>query len=354
MTEAAASDQSLEGRVAWASPSNIALIKYWGKHGVQLPRNPSVSLTLSQCATTTEIIYKPSAGDLSFDFEFEGRPHPAFEARVGTYLSAMTAEIPMLDRLHLSIRSSNSFPHSSGIASSASAFSALALCLCSIDHAINHNLSEDQTYRRKASRLARLGSGSAARSIYAHAALWGKSGTIEGSSDDYAVAVGQDIDKVFTTYRDAILIVDQGAKSTSSSAGHQLMNEHPYANERYNQARLHMSQIMEAMRTGDLKRFVELVEIEAMQLHAMMMCSRPYYLLLSPNSIKIINLIREFRKSTQIPVCFTIDAGPNIHLLYPAEDQAPVQVFIKDVLVPYCQAGMWIDDFVGLGPQQQE
>jgi len=119
------------GSVAWRCPSNIAIVKYWGKHGRQLPRNASLSLTLSNAHTDTYMDYGPSQRDgLSISFLFEDKPNQAFEDKIKKFLDSVTEYYPVLNMLHLDIKSSNSFPHSSGIASSASAMAAIAMCIC--------------------------------------------------------------------------------------------------------------------------------------------------------------------------------------------------------------------------------
>ncbi len=343
------------GKVTWRSPSNIALIKYWGKHGDQLPRNPSLSFTLTNAYTETTILYKTRDTpdqEVSLTFKFDGQVNASFEDRIKSYLEKRGNEQPFIRQLDLQVFSRNSFPHSAGIASSASAMSALALCLCTIEDQLFGTLKDDRAFEEKASTLARLGSGSASRSIYSYAAVWGKTGLVHGASDEYAVPFGQNLHEVFKTYHDAILIVDQDPKKVSSSEGHKLMESHPFANVRYEEARRHLNELGSVMKTGDLARFNTIVEMEAMQLHALMMCSSPGYILLRPNTLKIIELIKEFRKTTEAPVCYTLDAGPNVHLLYPSEEKAKVSAFIQQVLAPYCHQGRWIDDIVGEGPIQ--
>jgi diphosphomevalonate decarboxylase len=107
-----------------------------------------------------------------------------------------------------------------------------------------------------------------------------------------------------------------------------------------------------ALLTGDLEKFVAVVENEALSLHAMMMTSNPSFLLLKPNSLELISRIRRFREMTQIPVCFTIDAGPNIHLLYFQENELDVKAFIERELLVFCENGTWIDDGIGNGPER--
>ncbi len=116
-------------------------------------------------------------------------------------------------------------PHSSGIASSASAMGALALCLLSMEEQITGHPSSDPM--KKASFLARLGSGSASRSLHPGFALWGYSKAWPGSSDEFAIPV-QGIHENFVAIRDSILIVDPGSKKLSSSAGHALMETNAF------------------------------------------------------------------------------------------------------------------------------
>jgi diphosphomevalonate decarboxylase len=105
-----------------------------------------------------------------------------------------------------------------------------------------------------------------------------------------------------------------------------------------------------ALKNGDLDTFIQITELEAMTLHALMMSSSPYFLLLEPNTITLIRKIRSFRENTNIPVCFTLDAGPNIHLLYPEAHQEKVHDFIHNELSAYCEQNKWIADQVGNGP----
>ena len=157
---------------------------------------------------------------------------------------------------------------------------------------------------------------------------------------------------VFKTYHDSILIVSDAKKAVSSRAGHALMDTNPYADVRYDQARQHTRALLEVLKAGDLEAFCRITEAEALQLHALMMCSEPSFILIKPNTLRIINTLYEFRKETDIPVCFTLDAGPNVHILYPDRDAELVERFIMDELEPYCVEGKWIADRVGDGPSQ--
>lgn len=341
------------GSISWRSPSNIALIKYWGKHGRQLPQNPSISFTLDQAFSETILEYSPKTGadqGIELEFFFEGEPNEAFQQKVQKFLESITDIFPFLRQLRFKIKSSNSFPHSAGIASSASGMSALALCLCSLEYELFGTLENDEAFRRKASYVARLGSGSACRSIYATAAVWGHNTEIEAASDLFAIPVGEELHPIFHNFHDDILIVAKGEKKVSSRAGHGLMENNVYAEDRYRQAKQRFRQLYSAMKSGDLEVFGRITEAEALTLHAMMMAGPTPYLLLQPHTISIINRLQAFRATSDIPVYFSLDAGPNPHILYPHQVAKEVQQFIRGELSQWCED--WIEDQVGLGPLQ--
>lgn len=342
---------STEGRVTWESPSNIALVKYWGKWGRQMPRNPSLSFSLKNSVTRTLVDYRlRNSGEKGMNFRFDGERQSGFEKRISGFLHEMEDFFPFLKEYHLNVSSDNTFPHSSGVASSASAYSALALCLCSLQEEIYGEQMEQSEFFRKASYVARLGSGSAARSVYGGFVGWGKNGADSAGSDEYALPIGQPVHEVFRDLQDAILLMSTEPKKVTSSRGHALMENHPYAEVRYQQAHRHYEQLCDVLTSGDLMRFADLVENEAMSLHALMMNSHPSYTLLLPNTLAGIERIRNFRIRTGIPVCFTLDAGPNIHLLYPKLEQVAVVSFIEEELKDLLEQGNWLADEVGDGP----
>lgn len=334
----------------WRCPSNIALVKYWGKRDYQKPMNTSLSFVLQNAFTETTVeLFKE--GDKKVEFYFEGVAS-GFSERIEKYLYQITGRMSWINKYNFRIHSRNSFPHSAGIASSASSFGALALCLTEIDFAITGKEPDNPDLWRKASDLARMGSGSACRSVFPGFALWGKEQLFEACSDDYSIPLYEGIHPMFYGLRDAILIVDSGIKVVSSSVGHEMMNEHIYQRSRIAQAHQNLNELYLALLTGNKEKFIEVVENEALSLHAMMMTSTPSFLLLKPNSLELISRIRRFREKAQIPVCFTIDAGPNIHLLYFKKDELDVKAFIERDLLAFCENGKWIDDRIGKGPER--
>ncbi len=341
------------GKMIWRSPSNIALVKYWGKKPVQIPQNPSVSFTLSKSFSETEVSYTPAtSGKSEMEFYFDGQRNPQFEEKTSKFFESLSGIFPFVNQLKFEIHSKNTFPHSAGIASSASGMSVLAMVLCDMERQFFGTLQKEETFRRKASYIARLGSGSACRSVYGGLVIWGKTDGEPGTSDFYGFSVNEGIHEIFADYQDTILLVDAGEKKVSSRVGHGLMNSNPFATKRFIQARDNMAKLLQAMRTGDTETFIRITESEALTLHAMMMTSQPYFLLMKPGTLQIIERIFAFREKTGFPVSFTLDAGPNVHLLYPATIKRDVKQFIDNDLRVFLSPLGYIDDMVGNGPEK--
>jgi len=345
-------EQVPTGKIAWQSPSNIALVKYWGKTGQQIPANASISFTLSNSHTQTTIDYSPAKGsEFGLAFYLEGVLNSMFGGKISSFFKSLTDIFPFINQLDFKINSTNSFPHSAGIASSASGMSALALCLCDIERQYFNTEISDEEFLKKASFVSRLGSGSACRSIYGGLVSWGE---INGGSNLYGSAVTDKIHSIYGLYHDSILIVDSGEKKVSSTIGHGLMNDNPFSDGRFKQAADNIESLLQIMETCSMEDFMNIVESEALSLHAMMMTSSPYYILMKPNTIAIIDKVWEFRKETSIPLCFTLDAGPNIHLLYPDVFENDVKQFIDKELLQLTSNNMVIHDKVGSGPKKLE
>ena len=137
----------------------------------------------------------------------------------------------------------------------------------------------DAYFTSKASFLARLGSGSACRSIEGPVVVWGEHNAIPGSSDLFGVKYPFEVHELYKNYRDTILLVDKGEKQVSSTVGHGLMKNHPYAAQRFKTAAANLERLIPVFSSGDLEAFMGIVESEALQLHAMMMSSQPYFIL---------------------------------------------------------------------------
>ncbi|MGV6845558.1 MAG: diphosphomevalonate/mevalonate 3,5-bisphosphate decarboxylase family protein [Lutibacter sp.] len=340
-----------KGVITCQSPSNIALVKYWGKEANQIPKNPSISFTLDACFTQTKISFskkEKESENFDFDVYFEGHLKEDFKPKIQLFFERIETYLPFLKSYYFKIETRNSFPHSSGIASSASGLSALALCLMQLEKKMNPNISHEYLIK-KTSFLARLGSGSASRSVEGPVVIWGPHPKIAGSSDLYGVKPGFKVHRNFKNYHDTILLVDVGEKQVSSTIGHGLMNNHPFAKERFSQANQNINALIDILQNGNLIEFINLVESEALTLHAMMLTSNPYFILMKPNTLKIIEKIWDFRKETNCPICFTLDAGANVHILFPENEKERVNNFITSKLLKYCYKNHYICDRIGLG-----
>ena len=323
--------------VSASCPSNIALIKYWGKYERQIPANPSISYTLNNCKTNTSMEF---VADEKFSVQtfLSGNEEKKFAEKIAKYFRSIEEFLPWILKGKYVIKTENTFPHSSGIASSASGFGAIAKCLMELDQQFS-GLQDSDFKLRKASFLARLGSGSACRSLYDGLVVWGATKEVEDSSDLYALQYPNDqIHEIFKHFNDWVLLIHEGEKSVSSTVGHSLMNTNPYAERRFQEAHENFAVLKEILKTGDMQNFIKLVEHEALTLHAMMMMSEPAFILMKTGTLAVINKIWDYRKETGLPLFFTLDAGANVHLLFPANSkEAIIKEFIVKELLQFTQ-----------------
>jgi diphosphomevalonate decarboxylase len=277
---------------------------------------------------------------------------PSFEPKIDEFLNALKNELPFLNYLSILIESRNTFPHSAGIASSASAISSIALCFAEIEAKFYGNPIDHPDFFRRASYLARIGSGSAARSVFGNFVAWGQTKLVPDSSDLYAVELKSEIHPFFKRLQNYILVTDSSTKSLSSSSGHEAMKNHPYASGRLLQANNNFSQILEVLQSGDWDSFISIVENEALSLNALLLSSSPGYILLKPETLSLIQEIRRFRKESGLFLCFSLDAGPNIHLLFHENDKSEIDAFTNSELRYYCEKANVIKDLAGDGPER--
>lgn len=336
-------------------PSNIALIKYWGKYANQIPANPSISYTLNHCRTNTTMEFLANE-PFSVQTFLAGNEEVKFAEKIEKYFRSIEQYLPWILQGKYIIKTENTFPHSSGIASSASGFGAIAKCLMELDSQFSFSTQHPASSIRKASFLARLGSGSACRSLYNGLVVWGETSEVEGSSDLFAVQYpNEEVHSVFKNFNDWVLLIHEGQKSVSSTVGHGLMNTNPYAERRFQEARENFVPMKEILKSGDLEKFITLVEHEALTLHAMMMMSEPAFILMKTGTMEVINKLWKFREETGLPLFFTLDAGANVHLLFPGTDVnvkgeisqnaiRKIKDFISEELLPHTQKGGVVKD----------
>ena len=331
----------------WMAPSNIAFVKYWGKLAHQIPANPSLSLTLNRSYSETHLICSPSES-LEVSFKFEGKENEKFALKVKSFLESLSKDWNWIQTLRFDITSSNTFPHSAGIASSASGMAAFSLCLLDIIYK-SLDLEKDNLFYIRASHLARLASGSACRSLYGGFVEWGQDSINSSLSDTHATAMNDKIHPEFRHLQDAILIIESAEKAVSSREGHGRMEEHPFAQARFVQARRHFNELLKGLEAGDWKCVGPILEKEALTLHAMMMTSKEPYILIKPQTLELMDLIRRFREESQLPVYFTLDAGPNLHVIYPESIKEKVRTFLENEARRLCESIIFDEE--GTGPK---
>lgn len=302
------------------APSNIALVKYWGKKGTQHPLNPSLSMTLKNAKTEMSLQFKKREDNHSIvDVIFEGASNHDFRASLEKRFSRVENEYPGLKDFSFFVETKNTFPHSSGIASSASSMASFALAIAKfLESHLNYN------EQNLASKIARLLSGSACRSIYGGFVSWGE------QSNDYASEI-KNIHPEMKNLKDAIIIVSRDVKDVSSSSGHSFMENHPFREGRIVQAKRNFGNLCLALNTNDFETFCQIVEEEALTLHALMLTSNPPFCLLKPKTLEVIEKIKKFKNEKNILCTYTIDAGPNIHLIYKNDDERIVKEFLSDL-----------------------
>ncbi len=294
---------------------NIAFIKYWGNrnHMLRLPANGSISMNLAGLHTRTTVTFAPQypADTLTLNGE----------AVQGAGLERVHAFLERIRRMsgqkwYARVESANDFPTGAGIASSAAAFAALALA-----GSAAAGLHLDET---ELSRLARTGSGSACRSVPAGFVEW-LAGT--GDADSRAVSLAPPEHWALT---DCIAVVSTQHKPTGSTRGHTLAETSPLQDARVQDAPRRLDLCRQAILQRDFEAFARVIELDCNMMHAVMMTSAPPLLYWEAATLEVMHAVRQWRAEGR-PVCYTIDAGPNVHVLCPREHAPQVAAALADL-----------------------
>jgi diphosphomevalonate decarboxylase len=279
--------------------SNIAFIKYWGNRDdhLRLPASGSISMNLDGLQTQTTVTVTPDAAD---DEVIIGGTLADGNAagRVSRFLDIVRTLAGTTD--HARVSSANNFPTGAGIASSASAFAALAIAG---SHAYGLNLDE-----RALSALARRGSGSASRSIPAGFVEWYAADTDAGSYAESFAPVDH------WALVDCVAIVSRQHKETGSTEGHAIAATSPLQSARLATAPQRLAACKQAVLDRDFTKFADVVELDSTVMHSVMMTGSPALFYWQPATLAVMDQVRRWRASG-IPVCYTIDAGANVHCL---------------------------------------
>ena len=281
---------------------NIAFIKYWGNRDqtLRLPANGSVSMNLGSLRTVTTVTFRDDLRADALTVNGGEITGPALD-RAAAFMDRVRALAP--DAGYAEIQSENNFPMGAGIASSASAFAALALAA---SRAAGLNLKENEL-----SRLARLGSGSACRSVPEGFCEWAYgSGDADSASVSIAPASHWDL-------TDLIAVISGEHKKVGSSAGHGMADSSPYQAERVRTAPERVRKCRDAVLRKDFDALAEVSERDMIMMHAVMMTQVPPLLYWEPASIRLVKRVKEWRDEG-LPCFATLDAGPNVHVICPA------------------------------------
>lgn len=287
---------------------NIAFIKYWGDadQSLHIPSNGSISMNLGGLFSRTRVTFDSSNAEdelILNGLKSEG----AVVERMSRFLDTVRRKANL--EQYAKVESENNFPMGSGIASSASSFAALSQAA---SKAAGLDLNE-----RELSRLARRGSGSACRSVPGGFVEW-LPGQDDSSSFAVSIAPAEHWDLT-----DCIAIISQEHKETGSQEGHSLAETSLLQSVRVKDAKRRLDVCRGAIIDRDFSTFAEITELDSNLMHSVMLTSRPNLLYWQPATISVMQAVVELRESG-IPACYTIDAGPNVHVLTPSENTPEV------------------------------
>lgn len=295
--------------------SNIAFIKYWGvaDRSINLPLSDNVSMTLDEMRTITTVEFDDElAQDVVIIGGNEEKGDPL--RRASRHLERLRARAGVTTRARVVSR--NNFPMAAGIASSASAFAALTV-------AANAALGLGMD-AREMSRVARLESGSASRSLFGGFVEW------HAGKDDESSYAEPLADKNHWDLRDVVAIVAKERKKVSSAEGHLLAATSPFLEARINSVREQMPLVRQAILERDLQALGPLIEADALAMHFVMMSSTPRLFYWTPQTLHLIKTCLEWREKG-LQAYFTIDAGPNVHFICEAEEEAQLCAALREL-----------------------
>ena len=301
--------------------TNIALIKYWGKadESLMIPTTSSLSLTLDETWTTTTVSFDGGNGDADAVRINGSAPGGTALARVTRFLDLVRERSGVTQRA--SVTSTSTVPLAAGLASSAAGFAALA---AAASRAAGMDLDG-----RALSRLARRGSGSAARSVFGGLVLWNAG---EDDATSYAEPIEEPAGDTASDLDPAMVVVvlSDGRKTISSTrAMKQTMTASPLYPAWVEASREDLRAALEAVRSGDLARLGEVAEANALGMHASMMAARPAIMYWLPRTIEALHAIRALRQDG-LPAWATIDAGPNVKVLTRGSDAERVASTLRE------------------------
>jgi diphosphomevalonate decarboxylase len=294
---------------------NIAFIKYWGNRDqrLRIPMNGSISMNLAALETRTTVNLREGAITDTLSINEISQTGPAL-ARVSTFLDILRemSGRPVFAEVH----STSNFPASAGIASSAAAFAALAVAGA---QAFSLELNE-----KDLSRLARRGSGSACRSIPSGFTEW-QPGSDDSTSYAQSIAAPE-----HWPLWDCIAVAESGPKPTGSTEGHALALTSPLQNARVADAPRRLEICRQAILDKDFEKLADIIELDSNIMHAVMMTSQPMLMYWAPATLLVMQAVGQLRRSG-MAAAFTLDAGPNVHVITTENDREKVRRELADL-----------------------
>jgi diphosphomevalonate decarboxylase len=303
------------------SPANIAFVKYWGRRddALILPLNASVSMNLDACSTTTSCEWGEWEGDsIKIKYAGKGLVEVGGVAREKALKVIGRVRTKLNTNLRVHVESENNFPEATGIASSASGFSALTMALyesCGV-HLDERELSIE-------TRLS--GSGSAARSIPDGFVIWEQGSLVDGS-DSYAHSIAP---AEHWDLRDIVCVLDPGEKKVSSGEGH-VRAHNEYLAARLTHIETRVQETIRAIETKDLEKLGMVTEVEALSLHMVCMMSDPPIFYLNGDTFRLMEHIRNLRAAGTMAY-YTMDAGANVHIITESQYEAAIVHSLKNL-----------------------
>lgn len=326
-------------KVTAEAPSNLAFVKYWGARdlGRGVPNHPSLSMTLSRCLSRCTVETTASGDDEVLRADGEGELRPA----TSRFARPVLRQLGRLRRAAgggpaLRVAARNNFPTGAGLASSASGFASVTLAAA---RAFGMDLGpgELSVWAR------RSGSGSAARSTLGGYVQWPSEENMEGPARQLAPPEHWDL-------RDLIALVDPGEKEVSSRVGHERADSSPHYGKRMQLVGDRLEEARAALRGRDLGRLGRVLEREAVEMHLVAMSSRPPIFYWSAGTLRVMGAVRELRVEQGREAYFTIDAGPNVHVVCRPADEEPVAARLGELPA----VRRVLRDRVGAGPRRIE
>lgn len=312
-------------KITVTAPANIAFIKYWGARDLAraLPLHPSISMTLTRCLSHTTVEYLPAATAHEISVaKSDGSLEPApenFRGRIEAHLDRLGSEAALTG--HFRVATRNSFPSSAGLASSASGFAALTV-------AATRAMGFDHSAELLSILARRSGSGSASRSVLGGYVEWPAPDSDPLADDScFATALAP---REHWDLADVIALVETGSKDVSSLDGHRRATSSPHFEARLREIPGRLATVRRAIAERDFQALATVIEEDSIELHLIAMSSRPPIFYWKPGTLAVLEAVRNLRRSG-CPVCATMDAGANVHVICPRAVEDEVAATLEQI-----------------------